>query len=192
MYAEIYEILKNGVNEIADTKAAIKVLNEKIDSGVYHITTQKRFIEERDSLKDKLVNIADSAVEKAGAIYDVIIAQVKDRDVLNPADFLSGDIRILQSGLKLTKKDLEHMLKKPENDNSAMKRMIFQYADENNIEFTLSEREGMYSKAHIEAERLQKEKNALRYIRNWIDTDKGNSFIDSVYKEAAISEETDE
>lgn len=192
MYAEIYEILKNGVNEIADTKAAIKMLDEKIDSGVYHISTQKRFIEERDSLKNKLVNIADSAVEKAGAIYDVIIAQVKDRDALNPADFISGDIRILQSGLKLTKKDLEHMLKKPENDNSAMKRMIFQYADENNIEFTLSEREGMYSTAHIEAERLQKEKNALRYIRNWIDTDKGNSFIDSVYKQAAISEETDE
>ena len=63
---------------------------------------------------------------------DSYIAELRDEDELDPTK-LTDDVRLLNSGVKMTSRDIKAMLKR-NSDNRTMLQVILRYADEHNIE----------------------------------------------------------
>ena len=129
----VYSTLQSGTEAMHKGMDEYKALDEKINSGLY---TQKmineEFLPKKTELKSQYESTISKALSDAYSLIDNYESEVAEMDSLDPAE-ITDDIKLLQSGIKLTDRDLKSMLKRNE-DNRTMTQLILRYAEEKKIE----------------------------------------------------------
>lgn len=85
-------------------------------------------------IKAELNAARSAAIDQISAAAKVGRAEAESWGTLNPAD-LTDDVKLLQSGIKLTQKEYDNLCLKYQN-NGSMSRVLSEYADQRNRENT--------------------------------------------------------
>lgn len=119
--------------ELRKYQKQIDLFEERGRTNYYgHEIWQREIAPELRELKLKAQACKQNAIASAKAHLDAYRKQERDRDALNPGK-ITDDIKLLQSGITLTERDLDDMLNR-NADNRTMQQLICRYADEHKIQ----------------------------------------------------------
>ncbi len=179
--------MSNIVNDVVaslekDTKAymekaaELSALQAKINSDDYAESLKREWRVKANSLRDTMEIMKKNAGNEARKIYDDKIEELRIAD-MPKSEELTDDVKLLNSGVKLTRDEVIYLLQKQENKNPTMHRLIMQYANEHKMDIPQEER--VYINNHSAIMQLEGGKSAINYYLRWFD--KPNA-IDMLYK----------
>ena len=185
---DVYDVFKEHTASIHKTLAEIWDLQEKIDSGLYGIDSQQEFYRQRDELKTGIKDRdIPAAMDAARAPFKREIKRLQALDAVNGAD-LSEDAKLLSSGIRLRKKDVDDLLAKPENNNPTMKRLISDYLEKHTVnDPDTGKRYKLHYTGHdTDVRQVEREMDALtHYYARWIADEKAYSMLDGFMPDQA-------
>ena len=176
---EVYSGLKEATTEIQKIVAVQNDLEAKVKSGRYNTETVKNEFKPRiDDLKWQTRKLSEQAIADAKALVSNYRAEVDEKNHLD-ANELTDDIKLLQSGIPLTERDVEHILRRAEN-NRTMTSLALRYAEQHGLKiqhrpYTF---ELEMKSARDTADALDQ---VLIYYPNWIATDKAFYMLDQFF-----------
>ena len=125
-------IIRSAIDSIADTKREETKVAEQINSGRFtsdHIA--KELQPSLSRLKADRKKTMEKAFDEVAALISSYQKELYASDSLNPGD-ITEDIRLLQSGLPLTERDLNDILSRS-SGNQTMTVLAIRYANEHRI-----------------------------------------------------------
>lgn len=131
-----------------------------------------------DLAKERTAQIRDNLASARAAAIDQITAAAKSGraeaekwGTLNPSD-LTSDVKLLQSGIRLSQKEFDDLCQKYQN-NGSMSRVLSEYADQRNRENTEGLSGVMYktqlATVESKAQRWDKLKQSAEMVMGSID-----------------------
>lgn len=134
-YGEVKDVVLSERKALNDLQAQLDEVEKDIFSNNKKYTPQyirEELHPKRRSLKKQIEDRKALAHDRIQRMCDDYIAELRDEDELDPSK-LTDDVRLLNSGVKMTSRDIKAMLKR-NSDNRTMLQVILRYADEHNIE----------------------------------------------------------
>lgn len=168
---------------IEQTAALEKLRNERdkaksyIDSGNYRPEYVKDTLMPEYEEKQRAYNRArDGVLQAVNEYLTKYVGEAAKGDTLNPDD-LNDDLKLLNSGISLTAKDLQDMWNRNQ-DNRTMQQLIDRYTREHEISGTGIQ----YTTARQDAEKdaQQVRYNARLYVEHWIDAPDAMKMLDTM------------
>ena len=139
MVSDVVESLSGSLEELQAHNGKIAELEEKLASDLYMPDAMQGFKEELARLKREVAKMPEEAREKAEAIIDARIKELREADMPKASE-ITEDAMLLDSGIKLHPNEVVALAKKPENQNPTMQRIVRQYADGHKIELPVENR----------------------------------------------------
>lgn len=130
-YLNVVEVVEGSLGQITKETEEIQKLEKENASGVY---SDKRVAENNSKIKghkDNIERLRISGKAEVERLCEEYKVELRKADALNGND-LTDDAKLLSSGVKLSKKDLEYMLDRNKGNNT-MTQLILRYADENGM-----------------------------------------------------------
>lgn len=132
-FTNLMEIVKNGAEDIRETRENLKKTEDNISSGKYSSEyVSSTLYPQATDLRKRIGRISDEATAKAGKLIADYAAEIRASDALHPGD-LTDDVKLLAPGIVLTRNDLVAMLARNEG-NATMLQVILRYAKENGFD----------------------------------------------------------
>lgn len=132
-YNQVNGITKKGLQALQDLSDQLAKVNKDISSGDYSGDyVREKLLPKRDSLRRQMEEVRYNASVEAQRICDEYMDELRSQDDLDPS-LLTDDVKLLQAGVKLTKRDITAMLKR-NADNHTMTQVILRYCKENDID----------------------------------------------------------
>lgn len=134
-YGDVKDVVLSERKALNDLQAQLDEVEKDIFSNNKKYTPQyirEELHPKRRSLKKQIEDRKALAHDRIQRMCDDYIAELRDEDELDPSK-LTDDVRLLNSGVKMTSRDIKAMLKR-NSDNRTMLQVILRYADEHNIE----------------------------------------------------------
>ena len=134
-YSDVKDVVLSERKALNDLQAQLDEVEKDIFSNNKKYTPQyirEELHPKRRSLKKQIEDRKALAHDRIQRMCDDYIAELRDEDELDPSK-LTDDVRLLNSGVKMTSRDIKAMLKR-NSDNRTMLQVILRYADEHNIE----------------------------------------------------------
>lgn len=134
-YGDVKDVVLSERKALNDLQAQLDEVEKDIFSNNKKYTPQyirDELHPKRKSLQRQIEDRKALAHDRIQRMCDDYIAELRDEDELDPSK-LTDDVRLLNSGVKMTSRDIKAMLKR-NSDNRTMLQVILRYADEHNIE----------------------------------------------------------
>ena len=134
-YGDVSNYVMNERKALADLHEQLKAVEHDIFSNDKRFTPKyirEELYPKRNAIKKQIEARKAKAHDSIQQMCDSYIAELRDEDELDPTK-LTDDVRLLNSGVKMTSRDIKAMLKR-NSDNRTMLQVILRYADEHNIE----------------------------------------------------------
>lgn len=132
-YQDLTKAINDTITELKDVDADIQVLEKRRNSGNY---TSKHIAEVIDpvlqKLKQKLDDTKNTGLANVNRICQEYTQELEDEDALDGSK-LTPDVNLLNTGVRMGKKDLDAMLKRNQG-NKTMEQIILRYADDHRIQ----------------------------------------------------------
>lgn len=136
-YNGILNALREGIKEVEKEQDKIaytisrrkKQINSKMFSAEY---VESELRPEIKRLRKESAELETKLVDKICTMCNSYITELNADDDLKP-NSLTDDIKLLQTGITLTERDMKAMLKR-NADNRTMSQILLRYAEEHNIE----------------------------------------------------------
>lgn len=175
----VYDELKEATTEIQKVVTEKNDLEDRVKSNRYSAETVKREFEPRiDDLKQKIRSMKEKTFADAKALVSSYRAEMDERNNLDASE-LTDDIRLLQSGIPLTERDVEHILRRAEN-NRTMSIVALRYAEQHGLK--IQHRPYTFE---LEQQAARDTANALdeiiAYFPRWIDTNRAFIMLDQFF-----------
>lgn len=168
--------LTNRADEIAKLRGEVARLDETIKSGRASQQVIERELQPaRTDARIQITRCKEAALRTVAGIVNQHIKELENADTVKP-DELNDDLKVLNSGISLTKRDLQVMLER-NSDNRTMSRMILQWAREHGIDT---------GTAYVGNEQaIENARNinsaASLYVNHWIDSDKAHEMVQKMF-----------
>lgn len=137
---KIMDAVRRNDEEMEPKRKSYTELEEKINQlrvarskGYKNDDEINKLCNQRTALKTEISERAAKAKAELEALCDEEIKRLEALDAPK-AEELTEDVKLLNSGIKLTAKELVNLAQKQENKTATMSRLINQYAEEHNIE----------------------------------------------------------
>ena len=132
-YEEIAKSVRSSAKKMRDLTERMDKLREQKDSGDYSKDyIAKNINPELFSEKRVLDELKVAGMKEIQALCDSYTSELQDEDTLKGSE-LTDDARLLSSGIKLNKNDLDAMLRRNEG-NRTMTQLILRHAEANKID----------------------------------------------------------
>ena len=152
-------IIRSAIDTIADSKREEAKVAEQINSGRFtseHIA--KELQPSLSRLKADRKKTMEKAFDEVTALISSYQKELYASDSLNPGD-ITEDIRLLQSGLPLTERDLNDILSRS-SGNQTMTVLTIRYANEHGI--------ALHGTNATSGARAAGELDQMRYVANTV------------------------
>ena len=175
---EVYSGLKEATTEVQKIVAEQNDLEKRVKAGRYSAETVQNEIKPRiDDLKQRILSMKEKTFADAKALVDGYRNEIDEQNNLDPKE-INDDIKLLQTGIPLTVRDVEAILKRNEN-NRTMSQLAIRFAAQHDLKIENSYRfEREQNEAKAVADALDQ---ALTYFPNWIATDKAFDMLDKFF-----------
>ena len=130
IYQKAVKVLNDTKDEIQKIEAEITYYNEQRSTGKYAHDWLNNKIQE---LKNEKTEIKEKAQADIKNLCDVEIEALRAADDLNPAQVNEDELKLLNAGVRLTKRDIDAMLKRNEG-NHTMTQIILRHCKERGID----------------------------------------------------------
>lgn len=136
-FSEMLNAIQIGIAEMEKEQdkisATISRRNKQINSKMFSAEyVENELRPEIKRLKKESAEEEKRLIERLCAMCNSYITELNSADDLKP-NSLTADIQLLQTGITLTERDIEAMLKR-NADNRTMSQILLRYAEEHNIE----------------------------------------------------------
>ena len=132
-YEEVAKSVRSSAKKMRDLTERMDKLREQKDSGDYSKDyIAKNINPELFSEKRVLDELKVAGMKEIQALCDSYTSELQDEDTLKGSE-LTDDARLLSSGIKLNKNDLDAMLRRNEG-NRTMTQLILRHAEANKID----------------------------------------------------------
>lgn len=136
-FSEMLNAIQIGIAEMEKEQdkisATISRRNKQINSKMFSAEyVENELRPEIKRLKKESAEEENRLIERLCAMCNSYITELNSADDLKP-NSLTADIQLLQTGITLTERDIEAMLKR-NADNRTMSQILLRYAEEHNIE----------------------------------------------------------
>lgn len=159
----VYDHLKDSAEKIGKTVEERDTMNDLIKSGRF---TQQALRDELYPKRDSLNREIDGAKREAIDAARKMIAEYREENQraqrLDPAE-LTDDVKLMQPGIKLLRRDIEAILERNAN-NRTMTQLALRYAKDNGIDMGGT----MYTGGSVEEATAQKLENVLFYFEKYL------------------------
>lgn len=177
---EVYNCMIDGHKAVLEKSAEIAEIDDKLQSGLYAISTMERLKAAKPEKEKEIENIKQQTIKAAGDIVDRYIEECQAADAINPDD-ITDDVKILQLPTTAKRNDLMNILKRNE-DNSTMQQIVLRYAEEHGIDL-----DGLLYVGHTHTDEIESAKGLKGsfqpYFLHWIgDTRDNGKFFERVLK----------
>lgn len=175
---EVYNCMIDGHKAVLEKSAEIAEIDEKLQSGLYAVSTMERLKAAKPEKEKEIESIKQQTIKAAGDIVDRYIEECQAADAIN-SDDITDDVKILQLPTIASRNDLMNILKRNE-DNSTMQQIVLRYAEEHGIDL-----DGLLYTGHTdEIESAKGLKSSFQpYFLRWIgDTMDNGKFFERVLK----------
>lgn len=168
---EYYKRLTEGVNsnfaEYQSKKTEYDKLTQDKKSGEYTADyIAKEITPKQYALKQAMDSIQKKASNDVKELTEEMRIHLRGLDALNPNE-ITDDVKILNSGVKLTKNDLQSIIDKNPT-NRTMTQLALRYASENNIDMGLT-----YNNAESEMKTYESIEQVANVVIKWFDNASG-------------------
>lgn len=171
-YKELKKTIDEGFTAYQKKRQEYNRLREQRDRQDYSARyINSELIPEMAKIKRQLEDIQYNTRETVRKLTEEIKKTVSDSNRLNPED-LTEDVKLLQGGLILKKRDIEGILER-NSDNRTMIQLALRYAEEHDIKL-----DAVYIENSSSV--FDSAQSALDIVVKWYDTDKKETF-DRVY-----------
>lgn len=173
---EVYESLKKSTAALTDKRNKCKALEKELNNNVFSEIYKKDTLRPKlDKLKASITADKKAAIDEVKALIKEYQGELYDLDNLHPED-MTEDAKLFTSGVRLNRRDLEAILSR-NKDNNTMEQMVYRYAEEHGVDMGGK----TYHNHSIQIQEAESLSNSLETIAHWIDTDKGEEFIERVF-----------
>ena len=132
-YEDVSASVRKYAEDMRLASGEIRDLEEMKKSGKYAAEYILKSIDPKImTLKQKIEKLKISSENSINEMCEQYRRELLDEDSLKGSE-LTEDAKLLNSGMKLSKKDLDAMLRRNDG-NKTMEQLICRYADENNID----------------------------------------------------------
>ena len=127
-YFSVVEVVEKRIKEINDTKAEIQKLEKMNASGVYSDKRMKENEIKIKELRNNLDTVRIYGKQEVTELCEKYASELSAEDALKGSE-LTEDAKLLNSGIKLNKRDYEAMLERNKG-NRTMTQLIYRSAEE--------------------------------------------------------------
>lgn len=177
----LVDILNERADAVGKLVAKRDELERDIKSGRFSAAA---VAEMRDKLLDVRASISQAKDETRQAVARLVsshVAELNRLDSLNPHELDDGDLRLLNSGLPLTKRDLTTMLERHQaTGNTTMQQVVSRWAREHDVNL------GVFV-GHEEEIAAAKQIPGVvgRYVDHWIDQPNAKDMVQRMFVDTA-------
>ncbi len=176
---DVYQSLKDNTREVQKVAEEKRTLEKKIKNNVYSAETiNKKIMPCIADLRQKLESMKNQSISSAKELVNNFRREVDAENNLDPQE-ITDDIKLLSSGLPLTERDIETIIKRNEN-NRTMNILALRYAaqhdlkiDNRSYSFELNQKRALETADALD--------QILGYYSKWIDTEKALYMLDKFF-----------
>lgn len=164
-YVNFAQAVREGILEIKEMDLEIDTIRKMIDDRKYTAEHVNKVLYPALREKQREVKLKkEKILEELRGTCEAFAEDMRRTDDLNPAD-LTDDIKLLESRIPLTKRDIDVMLER-NSGNNTMTQLILRYCENNGIETRTA-----YRGSYDTIKSLEPLLEAARVSLEWADKD---------------------
>ena len=131
-------------------------------------------VPKRVQLQNSIQRKADEGIKNAKELVEKYRQSIETLDALDPAQ-LTDDVKLLQPGLSLEKRDYQAMINR-NSDNPTMLQLILRHAKDHGVDVGVS-----YTEREKEKDTAANLDSIIDIYRRWIATPSGGLMLDQFF-----------
>lgn len=172
----VVDLLNENADSIGKLVAKRDELERDIQSGRFSAAA---VAEMRDKLLDVRASISQAKDETRRAVAQQVnkhVAELEKADALNPDELNEADVKLLNSGVDLTKRDLTVMLERNQ-DNATMQQLVLRWARAHDVDMGIAYIG--HEKQIADVKQLPSVTNL--YVDHWIDRPNAKDMVQKMF-----------